>query len=380
MTQNTNITAALRHCEGGTTEAIHKKKPLAWIASFLAMTLGLLSSCEKEIEFNGEHSNPKLVINSLVEPGKPVGAAISKSFFFLENDASTLAPDDLVATLYVNGNRIGEMTPHFDTVVSYDIWDPNDSNLGHVRKVYTHDYCPVDGDIVKITASANGFEDVEGVTSALPKAVDCQMEVEIMNWYSQYSYPYYDGDEHEGDSLLEIAGTLNLTLILTDPNPGKTDYFRLFANKSKGNYGDENWYYLSFDYDDPIFGASMTENDFVDASDLDTRPEGVFTDMLFDGSTYRLKLEVRFNCQVDEVFDPDFFRVPFLLEHLSKEYYNYLNTCNQGDEVIGFFAEPIQTYSNVTNGFGIVAGTTVDTIWLALPIEESKMAYFLQNQ
>ena len=244
MTQNTNITAALRHCEGGTTEAIHKKKPLAWIASFLAMTFGLLSSCEKEIEFNGEHSNPKLVINSLVEPGKPVGAAISKSFFFLDNDASTLAPDDLVATLYVNGNRIGEMTPHFDTVVSYDIWDPNDSNLGHVRKVYTHDYCPVDGDIVKITASANGFEDVEGVTSALPKAVDCQMEVEIMNWYSQYSYPYYDGDEHEGDSLLEIAGTLNLTLILTDPNPGKTDYFRLFANKSKGNYSDENWYYL----------------------------------------------------------------------------------------------------------------------------------------
>ena len=73
MTQNTNITAALRHCEGGTTEAIHKKKPLVWIASFLAMTLGLLSSCEKEIEFNGEHSNPKLVINSLVEPGKTVG-------------------------------------------------------------------------------------------------------------------------------------------------------------------------------------------------------------------------------------------------------------------------------------------------------------------
>ena len=92
--------------------------------------------------------------------------------------------------------------------------------------------------------------------------------------------------------------------------------------------------------------------------------------MLFDGSTYRLKLEVRFNCQVDEVFDPDFFRVPVLLEHLSKEYYNYLFTCNQGDEVMGFFAEPIQTYSNVTNGYGIVAGRTVDTLWVNLPLSE----------
>lgn len=129
------------------TEAIQRKKPLIWIASFLAMTLGLLTSCEKEIEFNGEHSDPKLVINSLVEPGQPVSAAISKSYFFLDNNANTIAPDDLVATLYVNGNHIGEMTPHFDTIVSYDIWNPNDSNLGHVRKVYTHEYCPAEGDV-----------------------------------------------------------------------------------------------------------------------------------------------------------------------------------------------------------------------------------------
>jgi hypothetical protein len=85
-----------------------------------------------------------------------------------------------------------------------------------------------------------------------------------------------------------------------------------------------------------------------------------------------LKLKIRFDCNVDEEFDPDFFRVPFRLEHLSREYYNYLNTCNQGDEVIGFFAEPIQTYSNVTNGFGIVAGTTVDTLRVSLPLSSQE--------
>ena len=341
------------------------------ILTFISIaTAILLTSCEKEIEFNGEHSDPKLVINSLVEPGQPVSAAISKSFFFLDNDANTLAPDDLVATLYVNGNRIGEMTPHFDTIASYDIWDPNESNLGHVRKVYMHDYCPVEGDIVKITASANGFDDVEGETSALPNAVDCQMEVEIMKWYSQYSHPYYDGGEYEEDSVLQIAGTLNLTFILTDPNPGKPDYFRLIADGNKGNYGDENWYSLIFDYNDPVFGVGFNENEIIDISDLDTRPEGVFTDVLFDGSMYRLKMEVRFDCQVDEDYDPDFFRVPFRMEHLSMEYYHYLNTCDQGDEINSFFAEPIQTYSNVTNGYGIVAGRTVDTLWIPLPLSQ----------
>ena len=64
------------------------------------------------------------------------------------------------------------------------------------------------------------------------------------------------------------------------------------------------------------------------------------------------------------------FKVSFMVEHLSKEYYNYLNTCNQGDEYTQFFAEPIQTYSNVTNGYGIVAGRTVDTLWVNLPLSE----------
>ena len=331
----------------------------------------LMVSCAKEIEFNGEHSDPKLVINSLVEPGQPVGAAISKSFFFLDNDANTLAPDDLVATLYVNGNRIGEMTPHFDTIISYDIWNPNDPNLGHVRKVYTYDYCPVEGDIVMITASANGFEDTEGQTSPLPNTIDFQYNTEIIKWYSQYEHPYYDEPGvPEIDSVLGVWGTLELNIDITDSNPGKTDYFRLVVDKNHKHYDGENWFYISCDYDDPIFGVGVTENDIIDVSDFDTRPEGVFTDVLFDGSSYRIKMEIGFHCGLDEDFNPDFFRVPFRLEHLSKEYYNYLNTCNQGDEVMGFFAEPVQTYSNVMNGYGIVAGRTVDTLWVNLPLSE----------
>ena len=331
----------------------------------------MMTSCEKEIEFNGEQSDPKLVINSLVEPGQPVSAAISKSFFFLDNTANTIAPDDLVATLYVNGNLIGEMTPHFDTLVSYDIWNPNESSLGHVRKVYTHEYCPVDGDIVKITATANDYDEVEGTTSDLPKIADCQMDVEVEEWHSEYYHPYFDEyGVYEEDSLLKVWGYLNLTFTITDPNPGKTDCFRLATSKSYNINDGENMRYISFEYDDPVFGASMTENDFFDASDLDTRPEGVFTDMLFDGSSYRLKVRLYFECDLDEVFDPDFFRVPFMVEHLSKEYYNYLNTCNQGDMSLQIWTEPIQTYSNVTNGYGIVAGRAVNTKWLNLPIEE----------
>ena len=361
LTRNLQIKKrfSLRLGDGGCSSAMTVKA----LAMILVATL--MVSCEKEIEFNGEHSDPRLVINSLVEPEESVKAFINKSYFFLDApDTST--PEDLVATLYVNDNRIGEMVPFFDTV-----WEYYGIVSYHLVPGFYHDFCPQVGDVVKITASANGFEDAEGITSPLPQINDYQMEVEVTDWHAEYIHPHFDSyGEYEEDSVLNVWGYLNLIVSLTDPNPGKTDYFRIVVDKRTRNNEGENSVFYTLDYDDPVFGVGVTENDLIDASDFDTRPEGVFTDFLFDESSYRLKIKVYFECDVDEVFEPDFFRVPFLLEHLSKEYYNYLNTCNQGDEYTQFFAEPIQTYSNVTNGYGIVAGRAVDTLWVNLPLSE----------
>ena len=333
----------------------------------LAISAILLASCEKEIEFNGKQTDPKLVVNSIVGTDDPVKAYISKSYFFLDYDENTQAPNDLVASLYVNGNHIGELTPSADTV--WHNYEMNDYQLIHC---FVNDYCPQEGDIVQIKASANGFDDVEGTTSALPKFVDCPMEVEVTEWHT--SHPYYYNDEIQDyvpdTTILEISGTMDLTFTVTDPNPGKTDYFRLTTSRDNNMWVGQNRRYISFDYDDPIFETGMMENDFFDASDLDTRPEGVFTDMLFDGSSYRIKVELYFDCKLAEDFDPDFYQVSFMVEHLSKEYYNYLNTCNQGDDYLQILSEPIHTYSNVTNGYGIVGGRAVDIIWLALPLSE----------
>ena len=338
-----------------------------WIIAITSCLL--LTSCEKEIEFKGEQTDPKLVINSLVEPGLPVKAAISKSFFFLDNQANTTAPDDLVATLYVNGNIIGEMTPHNDTIVSYDIWDPNDPDLGHIRKVYTYDYCPAAGDIIKITASANGFDDAEATTSPLPNGVDSHVNVDVLDWTSYYQYTYDDVDDEfvVVDSLLSFHGDLVLTIDITDPNPGYSDYFKIYVESWKRDmYNSIRCY---FEYDDPVFGSALPNNEYIDFDELETKPQGVFTDVLFDGRTYQLKFKMRVEMTLDEEYDTDFFQLPIRLEHLSKEYYYYLNTCDQGDMSMQLYAEPIQTYSNVKGGYGIVAGRAVDTLWFALPLQ-----------
>ena len=337
--------------------------PLITAAIFLA-------SCTKEIEFRGEETDPKLVVNSLVEPGKAVSARIGKSVFFLDNHPDMAFPEGLTATLFVNGNRIGEMLQKTDTVWNgYTLVGDSLVPDYALATTFFNPYRPSVGDVVKITASANGFDAVEGETSALPRAVACAViDSSISDWDASYIPAY---DSLAGDSILHGSCQLDLVLEVSDPTPGTLDFFRL-RFKEGSDYGDDTDHLSYFaSYEDPIFNMGVSgENEFVDFSDLNIVPLGVFTDALFDGKSYQIKVPVGVEFHGNANANPDFFRIEIYVEHLSKEYHNYLNTCDQGDEIMQFFAEPVQTYSNVKGGYGLVGGLWADTLWTALPLEE----------
>ena len=329
----------------------------------------LLVSCEKEIEFKGEQSDPKLVINSVVEPGQPIKARISKSVFFLDNNADTEPPADVVATLYVNGNRIGEMTPRIDTIWETEYYWTLEPTY-RLWKVYTHPYRPSVGDEVKITASANGFDDVEGATGTIPNHTACQ--IKDIRLIGSESWP--DSDESVDTTNWHYYDTYEVAIEITDLQPGVTDFYKLAIDESQHFFEGYDPYlnycyaYIS-DYSDPIFGAvSSTNIDVIDYQIDD--PNGTFTDVLFDGRSYTIKLTVGFSHIITEDFVPDAYRVAVYVEHITKDYYKYLNTCNQGDGDESFFSEPIQTHTNVSGGYGIVGGRTVDTLWMELPLSE----------
>lgn len=329
-----------------------------------------LISCEKEIEFKGEQTDPRLVINSVVEPGQPVKARISKSVFFLDNNENTEAPDDLVATLYVNGNLMGVMTPQIDTVwetVYYWTWEPT----YFLWKTYNYPYTPNVGDVVTITASAKGFDDVEGSTGPMPDLPDCR--IKSLQFIERESWPTSYDDE---DTTWQYSDTYELTVELTDTNPNAIDCFKMGIDENY-HYFDplDHWHYhwnaFIRDYSDPIFGAvSETNIDVVDYQLSESN--GTFHDRFFDGHSYNVKLSIAVSYAVPEGCGSEPFRVAFYVDHITKDYYDYLNTCNQGDEVDQFFAEPIQTHTNVNGGYGIVGGRTVDTLWIDFPFGVSR--------
>ena len=334
----------------------------------LVTILFALCSCTKEIEFKGEQTDPKLVINSLVEPRQPVKAYVSKSNFFLDDNANMEAPEDVSVSLYVNDRLIGEMEPFVDT-----IWSPSyyweDEHAYQLKKAFRHSYCPEVGDVVKITASANGFDEVEGTTSTLPEKA--AWRITGMQLKETEKWPYFN--EQDTDTVWHVDGTVEVTVEITDAHPGTIDCFRLRIDKDShyfDGYDHQTYYYSAWpQYTDPIFdGLSPSSIDFVDYQ-LD-EPNGTFVDQLFDGRSYSINLPIAFTYTAIEDMPSDFLRLEIYMEHLSKEYFNYLNTWKQGDEIDQFFAEPTQTYSNVKGGFGVVAGRTVDTLPVVLPVAE----------
>ena len=330
-------------------------------AFVLIVSLVALVSCVKEIEFNGEQTDPKLVINSLIEPWKPVKAYVGKSRFFMDSqgDLDSQLPDNVEVLLYVNDTPIGAMTPFIDT-----IWSADSTWLEHAYKLkwaFIHPYCPVAGDVVRISASAPGFDAVEASTSPLPSRPICGISGRRVTYWEKYWY--FNFGEYEQDSAWCISETVELTIDLVDPNPGQTDFFRIFVNPSGYSYGDEISHFSStISYTDPIFNMASQFNYYDNNI--------TFTDQLFDGGSYQLKLPLNVYLTITDYTDPAFYRERIFVEHLTKEFSNYLSTSNQGDGITQFFSEPVQTYSNVNGGYGIVGGCSVDTLWVELPLSE----------
>lgn len=323
-----------------------KNKPFPIV--FLFLVAALCVSCEKEIEFNGGQTDPKLVLNGVCTVGEPVTAQVSKSYFFLDSDGDTEAPEGTTAHLYVNGDYCGEMTLYEDTIPSAAQRSSAFSSKG---KSYRNEYCPKAGDRISIMASAPGFDAVEATAGPMPEAASCVVRDFILHEGSSFDTTWHDADSSISFHMAYMADVI---LEIADNNPGQTDYFVL--NCSVDWLGEEWDSDIWVTYDDPIFGnENLVIGELFEGLDR----KNTFTDVLFDGKSRIVKLPVTLDLfgYSDPYSAQPVFSVR--LEHLTKEYYDYMVTLSQQDQVLEFFAEPVHVFSNVKDGYGIVGGRNI---------------------
>ena len=139
--------------------------------------------------------------------------------------------------------------------------------------------------------------------------------------------------------------------------------------RSLGGY---SWYYSGFsvDYEDPVFKS-------FGGSPITSQMDGRYCMGVFRGedlvNTNAIKVSVfpvEYSYESDTLSMDVHYDVRLL--SISEDYYRYMKimrgySITIGDANFGALIEPADTYSNVENGFGIVAGYQEDKLRITMP-------------
>ena len=333
-----------------------------------AMAILLMVSCEKEIEFKGDTVQPMMVVNGLVTPDSTIKIHLSKSKFFLSNKEGIELISNADIDIYINGQAKGKMQ--------------------HKKSgIYTSSVRPNIKDTVKLIIAKTG--NIQGVQAevVVPKQSFIQ-SVDTTSQTTQYETYEFDGENYVPSGNYNYTKDLTVRLTIEDP-PLVENFYRLNAKiRSLLHFPDTTIVWEEYEYfypegsDNPNKGPLGFIEDFNMAKRSYT-----FTDEFFDGKEKILKFETTIhswsdgvnpgndeyggkNSQPGGLMGPDSRSRQLIinLQSISKEMYLYFKTKESAENVFEtFFTEPVQIYSNIENGTGVLGAYTSHEKVIDLP-------------
>lgn len=341
------------------------------ILSILLPLLLLCISCIRDVVLKLDPVPPVLVLNASITPEREVAAFLSKSWFLLDSVPEYDLPDKGVnIDVYVNDTFRGSMQRSDNPADSTEYKGQFKLSGCHVKA----------GDKVRLEAGASGFDPVAAET-VIPQKTDIIL-LDTVGFLKPNSFSSH---------LLRMYITLH-------DKPAERNYYRLVVEQlvefHKGDsvmwvstFCDETWRNtitgddlvdtfnkFSFDsfrltYDDPVFQPDIPSLAYYDGPYC----RGIFPDDLFNGKDYTVTASFapNYSFVTDTLSATVYYDVHLL--SISEAYYNYLKVIRNfsislGDANMDALLEPTSTYSNVTDGFGVVTGYQKATRRITMPI------------
>ncbi|PID93403.1 MAG: hypothetical protein CSA95_07970 [Bacteroidetes bacterium] len=278
------------------------------------LTIPLLFSCTKIIEFDGEVSKPKLVVNSIVTPDSTFKVNVSESRFFLDNAPMKKIEDATVKILSQEGTLLATLS-HTDKG-NYE---------GELKPTINTNY--------RVEVVAPNFDKASASMSIVPSIPITSFDT--LSVFEEYDFnlstTIHFSDPGNERNYYRVRGDIQLMEI--DPETGELRELERYIP----------WFYI----DDPVINGAG-DDDFVEN---EYNPYNLFNDDLINGKAYSLTIPLHL------YGSGNIFIVHLFLESLSEEYYTYLKSVSEyqesGDNP---FTEPVPIYSNIENGIGFFGG------------------------
>ncbi len=332
---------------------------------FPLLALLLLSSCMKEIDLEHLRAKPRLVLNGALTAGQPVAVNLSRTWFYTEEKPDLNFPDADVR-LYVN-----------DQLQEQLVWYEGDTvklKQGYFRGTYI----PQLGDRLKVTAAVSDYPDVSAETNIpeTPTVLKLTSKTELVErsgWASYYQFKLQFTFQDDPNRTNFYLIRFEYKQVTIDKTTGE-------EQPPYGGYGQSGgWSEMSMDYtSDPLFSSSLTALDKILGYDwMSYRYGRVFSDDLINGKAYTVNLSSTSHYGWTDPSDPNQAESNYIarmycravLYTLTEPYYRYMKAIIEMEDdntqqtmIDAGMAEPIQIYSNVTDGVGILGGCNLDTM------------------
>lgn len=310
-------------------------------SSLLMLSVLLLASCEKEIEFNGDITQPLVVVNSYLLPDSTVRVQLSKSRFFLDSKVDYDRIDDATVTIVVN-NNFSEALRH--------------TQYGN----YIGSYLPQPGDSVALSIKVPGEDEI--VSSAVIPPPSTVISIDTLSRRQISRYPA----EVRNDTIRAwmIDYELEMGLRIKDPAIQK-NYYRLsiLYNEEYADWDYRNYYYVYFTLQG-VSNENSGDNLLGLIGGEQQKEFHLFPDDLFDGKDIVIRFKVKEYVleRAPGYTDPNPpAQISYIvnLQSLNRDTYLFLKTKEASKEIVNeFFSEPVQIFSNITNGIGIFGAIT----------------------
>ncbi len=295
---------------------------------WFACCVSALGACEMQREFEVDipEEKEKLVVNCVFVEGRKWTAEVypSQGIISLENDK----PNNIL-------NAVVRITEG-DTEIPLSLVD----NSGTYQSSATAEA----GKTYTINVSAPGYEPVSS-TVTLPPAIQI-LDVET-------SLSVDPEDPRSNKRTFHIR--------FKDPGHELNFYaFGMTRIEYRTASRNEEDVVISGTYLDPLdpaFSKNYYREDF--RVDSVQQLNLLFDDRLFDGDEYVLSVSCR-EYRPTEEFPEEPFLYKLFLKSLTPAYYHYRVTYNLQQETKGDpFAQPVQVFNNIQNGYGIFAGASL---------------------
>ncbi len=311
------------------------------ILTFVALML-IATSCKKTLDISIDESEKKLVVNSIINSDSLILVNVCKSLGSLEQDSAFKYINDAKIKLYENNNFIENLE-----------FQKNGFYISTIR--------PEEGKTYKIELEHSILENTSSTTTIL-------QAVSISQITSNFEYEITEYIDEFGTYIdTMIKGTINFHI--NDPI-NEENYYAISAYTIDTTYNwiEENGIYVETDsvisiWKNTIWIDPSTVNyQYSTQIEIGTDYYYAFYKELNDGKLFNYTFDIDFNSTQGK-------KIYFELFSIDENFYLYNKSLQEQNEAAYTpFAQPVNVYTNIINGYGLFGTYSIYTDSLTINI------------